>query len=362
LGEAEESFVQRIGLVVHTGRAEAVRAADVVRQWCAAHDVTCVDLDVWSKPRRHSRDEVSAVGELDLVVTIGGDGTFLRGVRVAVAADCPVMGVNVGRVGFLTDVRPEDVGTALDLVCAGAVRIDDRLTLTMRASRPLSIPPGLDSLLHYGRGPMLPPPPVRDGSAETVGWGVALDVTAVNDVVLEKLARDRQASMGVYLGSRLFATYSADALVVASPTGSTAYSFAAGGPVVSPYLDAVIFTPVAPHMIFDRSIVISAREVVGVRVLDGSSQVAVSVDGQLRGVLDPGDWVGVYAASKRARLLRFNPDDFYDRLRGRFSLADAPAAAADNHGGAPLVFRPSDPVPPDLQHLRIPPAEAAERA
>ena len=353
----------RIGLVVHTGRAESAEPADAVRRWCAAHGMTAVDVDVWSKPRRHSKDEVSAVGQLDLVVTIGGDGTFLRGARVAVAADCPVMGVNVGRVGFLTDVRPQDVGAALDQVRAGTVRVEDRLTLTMRASRAFGIPPGLDSLLHYGRGPMLPPPPVRDGSAETVGWGVALDVTAVNDVVFEKLARDRQASLGVYLSSRLFATYSADALMVASPTGSTAYSFAAGGPVLSPYLDALIFTPVAPHMIFDRSIVISAREVVAVRVLDGSSQVAVSVDGQLRGVLDPGDWIAVYAASRRAKLLRFSQDnDFYDRLRGRFSLADAPAAVADDHGGAPLVYRPSGPIPPDLERLRLPPAASAQPA
>jgi NAD+ kinase len=349
--------VHRIGLVVHSGRAEARDAGGAVRTWCTEHAVSCMDLDVWDEPRRHSRDEVSAVGRLDLVVTIGGDGTFLRGVRVAVAADCPVMGVNVGRVGFLTDVRPEDTRRALDQVRAGSVRVEERLTLTLRASRPLSIPPGLDTLLKYGRGPSLPPPPVRDNSTAAVGWGVALDVTAVNDVVFEKLSRDRQASLGIYLGSRLFASYSADAVIVGSPTGSTAYSFAAGGPVLSPYLDAVIFTPVAPHMVFDRSIVLSAEEVIGVRVLDRSGQVAVSVDGQLRGVLDPGDWVGVYAASKRAKLLRFGEGDFYDRLRGRFSLADAPAAAADNQGGAPLVYRPSDPVPPDLAHLRLPPVE-----
>src|SRR4029078_8553243 len=91
----------------------------------------------------------------------------------------------------------------------------------------------------------------------------------------------------------------------------------------------LIFTPVAPHMIFDGSILISAREVMAVRVLDGSSQVAVSVDGQLRGVLDPGDWIAVYAAARRVKLLRFNPDDFYDRLRGRFSLGPARGAGAE---------------------------------
>lgn len=347
--------MHRIGLVVHTGRAVARDAAVEARLWCAEHDVLCVDLDVWSDQRRHSRDEVSAAGPLDLVVTIGGDGTFLRGVRMASVAMCPVMGVNVGRVGFLTDVRPEDIRVALDEALAGTARIEDRLTLTLRASRALTIPPGLETLIRYGRGPSLPPPEVRDSSEAVVGWGVALDVTAVNDVVFEKLARERQASIGIYLGARLFATYSADAVVVASPTGSTAYSFAAGGPVLSPYLDAVIFTPVAPHMIFDRSIVISTREIIAIRVLGGSGQVAVSVDGQLRGVLDPGDWVAVHASPTPAQLLRFGDADFYDRLRRRFSLADAPAASADDVGGSPVFYRPAGPLPPDLEDLLLPP-------
>jgi len=169
----------------------------------------------------------------------------------------------------------------------------------------------------------------------------------------DKLARDRQASMGVYLSSRLFATYSADALIVASPTGSTAYSFAAGGPVLSPYLDALIFTPVAPHMIFDRSLVLAADEPAAVRVLTHSGQVAVSVDGQLRGVIDPGDWMAVYAGRRRARLVRLRPSDFFERLRSRFHLADAPAAAAD--GDAPLEYRPDTPRPADLRHLYMAP-------
>jgi NAD+ kinase len=94
--------------------------------------------------------------------------------------------------------------------------------------------------------------------------------------------------------------------------------------------------------------------VIGVRVLDRSGQVAVSVDGQLRGVLDPGDWMGVYSGPTRIRLIRVQDVDFYDRLRDRFSLADTPAAAADD-AGVPLVYRPRDPVPPELRGLRLPP-------
>lgn len=354
-----DGVLQRIGLVVHGGRRRAVEAAEVVRGWCTEHGVAWVDIDVWDDdaPRRSAHEEAARAGRLDLLVTLGGDGTFLRGVRVASAAgDVAVLGVDVGRVGFLTEVGVDEVAEALEAVHHGRARYEERLTLTMRASRQLEVPSGMEALLRYGRGPALPPPRPRPGMPET-GWGVPLEITAVNDVVFEKLARDRQASLGVYLGDRLFAAYSADALVVASPTGSTAYSFSAGGPVLSPRLAGLVLTPVAPHMVFDRSLVLAADEAVSVRVLERSGQVAVSVDGQLRGVLDPGDWVAVYAAPWRARLVRLHPSDFYGRLRARFGLADAPAAAADSDGGAggaPLVNHPDEPAPPDLQHLFFP--------
>jgi len=186
-------------------------------------------------------------------------------------------------------------------------------------------------------------------AADDVGWGVPLDVVALNDVVFEKLARDRQASIAVYASGRLFASYSADALIVASSTGSTAYSFSAGGPIVSPGLDALVVTPVAQQMVFNRNLVLAARdERVGVRVRERSGQVAVSVDGQLRGVLDPGDWVSVYAGPKQARLVGLAKVDFFDRVRNKFRLADAPRSSAD--GSAPEVYDPSAPLPPDLAH------------
>jgi NAD+ kinase len=175
---------------------------------------------------------------------------------------------------------------------------------------------------------------------------MALDVTALNDVVFEKAARDRQASLAVYLSGRLLAFYSADAVIVSSPTGSTAYSFAAGGPIASPRLDAVIFTPVAPHMSFNRSIVLSRYERLGIRVLERSGQVVVSVDGQPRGLLDPGDWVSVYPARRRARLARMTDPVFVERLRSKLGLTDAAAALAD--GSAPAVYAPIEPLPPDM--------------
>ncbi|WP_238007071.1 NAD(+)/NADH kinase [Dactylosporangium sp. AC04546] len=346
-------MIDRIGLVVHGGRPAAVSAAGSVRRWAEERAIQCVDIDVWDSSsegvRLRPAEEAARAGDPGLIVTVGGDGTFLRGVRVAAAIDAMVLGVDVGRVGFLTEVEANDVAAALDAVHAGQFAVDPRLTLTMRASRPLEIPSDMQVLLRYGRGPALPPPQVRPSDATQVGWGVPLDVVALNDVVFEKLVRDRQASLAVYVSGRLFASYSADALIIATSTGSTAYSFAAGGPIVSPHLDALIFTPVAPHMVFNRSLVLAARDQrVAVRVLDRSGQVAVTLDGQLRGVLDPGDWVSVYAGPHRAKLVRLAEHDFLGRVRDRFRLADAPAALAD--GSAPLMYSPTEPLPQNLRH------------
>ncbi len=346
-------MIGRIGLVVHGGRSQAVAAADEVHRWADANGIPCRDCDVWSSAQdegRHSAvDEAARAGNPDLIVTVGGDGTFLRGVRVAMAVDALVLGIDTGRLGFLTEVEADELVGALDAVHAGQASIDERLALSMRASRPLHIPPYMESYLHPERIPAVSPAEEHVGDIEQVGWGVALDVVGLNDVVFEKVIRSRQASLAVYISGRLFAYYSADAVMVATSTGSTAYSFAAGGPVVSPHVDALLFTPVAPHMAFNRSLILDAHhERVSVLVLERSDRVAVSVDGQLRGVLEPGDWVTVHAAPHRARLARIAQLDFLGRVRDRFGLADAPAAVAD--GAVPAVYSPGQPLPPDLAH------------
>jgi NAD+ kinase len=337
-------------LVTHGGKPEAQQVADVVRSWAAGHGVHCADVDVWSSGVDRLDDELEAAraGSPDLIVTIGGDGTFLRGIRVAAVLDALVLGVDLGRIGFLTEVAVDQVVSALAAVHEGRSLVETRMTLTMRASRPLEVPPNLKSFLQYGRGPALPPPAVGKVDPREVGWGVRINVAALNDVVFEKLVRDRQASLAVYVMSRHFASYSSDALIVSTPTGSTAYNFAAGGPILSPRMDALVFTPVAPHMVFDRSLVLSSAERIGFIVLERSGPVTVSVDGQLRGVLQPGDWVSVFASEYRPRLVRLLDTDFLGRVRSRFHLADADAAVAD--GDVPAVYDPGTPPPPDMVH------------
>ncbi|MFB7054118.1 NAD(+)/NADH kinase [Streptomyces vinaceus] len=343
--------VARIGLVVHQGHASALAAARDVHAWSEQHAIPCTDIDVWSTghDRRSGREEAHAAGDPDLVVTLGGDGTFLRGARIAVKTGASVLGVDLGKVGFLTEVPVADVVAALEAVRRDEALVEERMTLTMRASRQPEVPAEMEAFLCYGRGPALPPPPVRATTSTTVtgnGWGIPLDVNALNDIVVEKLARDHQVAAGVYISGRLLAAYSADALVVATPTGSTAYSFAAGGPVLSPHMDAVVFTPIAPHMTFNRTVVAAPDEPVAIRILPHSGRAAISIDGQPRGVLDPGDWIGVYRAPQRLRLIRLHPTDFYGRLRDRFRLTDAPATATD--GESAPFFHPNSPVPTEL--------------
>ena len=326
-------LVSAVGLVVHTGKARAVAAGDTVRRWAADHGIRCTEIDVWSVDkadgRLHAAEEAARAGRPELVVTVGGDGTFLRGTRVAARIGAVILGVDVGRVGFLTETAIDGINEALDAVLDGRFTVDERFMLTLCASRPLAIPPGIEALLRYGRGPTLPAPPVRERHSTDPADGVPLDILALNDVVFEKLARDRQASTGVFVNGKHFASYSADAVIVSTPTGSTAYSFAAGGPLLSPRMDGLVFTPVAPHMSFNRSLVLGADERVAVQVLDNSGQVAVSVDGALRGVLDPGDWISVHGGTQRARLVRLHDVDFLGRVRGKLGLADAAAALAD---------------------------------
>jgi NAD+ kinase len=333
--------INAVGLVVHTGRAQAVAAATQVHEWAAGHGLGCTDIDVWSvggaDGRLHAAEEAARAKSPQLIVTIGGDGTFLRGVRVAAVIDAAVLGVDVGRIGFLTETEVPDLTAALDSVLSGQFTVDERLLLTMCASRELSIPPGIEALLRYGRGPMLPPPTVRTRHASDPLDGVPLDILALNDIVFEKLARDRQASVAVYVNGQLFASYSADGVIVSTPTGSTAYSFAAGGPLLSPQMGALVFQPVAPHMSFNRSLVLGPQERISVQVLERSGQVAVSVDGALRGVLDPGDWITVHAGVPKARLVRLGELDFLSRVRNRLGLYDAAAAVADGAPTAPAA-------------------------
>jgi NAD+ kinase len=292
------SRIEKVGVVVHPGRPPAVELGKLLAGWAEEHGI---ELRTLAAERGCIGEDVPCVDEpdfapgLDLVVSLGGDGTLLRALGLVLTGQVPALGVNAGRLGFLAEVEPHGLGAALDAVWAGSYRVERRTSLAAR---------------------------VMVGGRE-----VAEDL-AVNDVVLEKAARERLAHVAVRIGDGgPFARYAADGVMVASPTGSTAYSFSAGGPIVSPRLDAMLFTPIAPHMVFNRSLVLHPDEVVRLEVLP-DNPVIVSVDGRPARELPPGAVVEVRRGRHDALLVRIERSDFYRLVRSKFRLAD-PAATDD---------------------------------
>jgi len=293
---------RRVGAVVHPGRPAVLDLGKKLAGWAAGRGV---ELRTLNDERGCLGQEVPCVEPaefpdgLDLVVVLGGDGTLLRALGLVLEAEVPVLGVNLGRLGFLTEVEPDRLGHALEAVWAGRSWVERRTTLSVRI---------------------------------LVGGEVVAEDLAVNDVVLEKSPKERMAAVALYVGDGLFARYAADGLIVATPTGSTAYSFSAGGPIVSPRMNAMLLTSIAPHMVFNRSLVLDPDEVVRLEVLPESPRVVESVDGRAVRELDPGTLVEVRRGSHPALLVRVTSTDFYSLVRSKFRLADA-GETMTNHEG-----------------------------
>jgi NAD+ kinase len=216
-------------------------------------------------------------------ISLGGDGTMLRAVQLT-ARDCvPVMGVNVGLLGYLAEVDPAGYDNALARVVAGDYAVENRMML--------------EAVL-------------GDRS-----W------LALNEAVVEKLEPGHTVRLKVAIAGADFTTYAADGLIVATPTGSTAYSLSARGPIVSPTHRALLLTPVSPHMLFDRSLVLSPDEPVEIEVI-GHRSATLSIDGQPTATLEPGVTVLCRPAEVTARFVRFGDRRFHQILKTKFGLAD----------------------------------------
>jgi NAD+ kinase len=223
-----------------------------------------------------------------LVMSFGGDGTFLRAARVARQVDAPVIGVNVGRLGFLAEIDPQAVPEVLPVLASGRFSIEDRSTLEVTVRSPA-------------------------GDIVSRGW-------ALNDVAVEKVARQRLVRLEVTIGTTPFASVAADAVIVATSTGSTAYALSAGGPIVNPSLDAMLIVPVAPHSLFDRTVVTDLGDLVTVSVGEDQDGALVSTDGMDPVVVAPGGSVVVEGGARPVRVARVGDPDFFGRVRRTFRL------------------------------------------
>ena len=286
-----------LALSLHGGRPEAVAVGVSVCRW--ASDAGHVVVTSPSEGEILVAAGAPSVGldgpdvAVDLVVAIGGDGTMLRATRRAVAADADVLGINLGQLGYLAEIEPGGWEAALVGYFAGHHQLTERLLVAS------SITVGAPGL---GDATVVFPP-------------------ALNEVVIEKQALGRTVRLGVSIDGEFFTSYVADGLIIASPTGSTAYALSARGPVVAPTLRALLLTPVSPHSLFDRSLVLEPTSTVDVAVM-GDRSAGLAVDGEHLSMLEPGTTVSVTADHRPARIVSFRARDFHKILKAKFGLSD----------------------------------------
>lgn len=279
-----------VAFVVHPERPEAAAAAASGERWLSERGHRALRM-ADAQSGRHG-DGVAPppvpLADVDLAVSLGGDGTMLRTVNAAAAKGVPVLGVNLGRLGYLTEVEPSGLEAALERFLAGDYEIEERVTLEVV---------------------------LRCGRAEEVVH------PALNEAVVEKTVPGHTVRLALSVAGRPFVTYAADGVLVSTPTGSTAYNLSVRGPILSPQVRALVVTPISPHMLFDRPLVFEPSEPVDLEVLEPRPAVAV-VDGQSVATLQPGDVVSCRQGPVPARFVTFGRRDFRAIVRNRFGLAD----------------------------------------
>jgi NAD+ kinase len=277
-----------VGLVPHHARAKAVaeRAAEWLEQAGASVRVPAADAAVTGLERFAAPGHFAS--GLTFAVSLGGDGTMLRTIDLVGTEGIPVLGVNMGHLGFLTEIDPEQLEWGLERVLSGDYLVSDRMVLSVTVT---------------SEGP----------AAGT--W------LALNEAVLEKVSSGHLVRLAVSVNGKFFTTYAADGVIVATPTGSTAYNFSARGPIVSPGHRCLLLTPVSPHMLFDHPLVLGAEETLGFEVA-GPAPVGLILDGREVGNLSAGDVVICREGPTPARLISFTPRDFHQLLKSKFGLAD----------------------------------------
>jgi len=276
--------VKRIGFAYNPTNADATELAERAAGWCRMRGI-----DHWTLQADDIAHELVELPSTDVVFVLGGDGTFLRAVRAVAEVDVPILGINLGKVGFLSKAEAGELESVLALVVAGDFRIDERMALEGRILR--------------GDKPI-------DGDRHV----------ALNDIVVARGSLARVCRLDVAIDGTHLATFLADGLIVSSPTGSTGYSFSAGGPIVDPVSRNLIITPIAAYLSAFRSVIVGPRQVVRCTVVD-AHEALVSIDGREDLQLQVGDVVEVQAMERPIRLVEpAGALSYWDLLRHKVEL------------------------------------------
>jgi NAD+ kinase len=296
----------RLGLVLHP-RSDPTPVAERLMSWARSHNKQVIaDARDAARlpPDVEPVSEAQLASQADVLVSLGGDGTMLGALRLVAHRPVPILGVNLGSLGFLVEVEPHELDAALDRLDSGEYTIEEHSAAVL-----------------------------TDGGEESM---------AFNDIAVASVPGEGSVHASLTVMGRPSGRYRCDALVIATPIGSTAYSYAAGGPLVSPMLDAVIVSPVAPISGISRPAVISAAEPITLALLEGSGQPALQVDGTIVRRIQPGEELGVRLRPQAGLVVRLDPERYQRRAQVKLSLLDLPYLPGEMRdalpGGDPVAL------------------------
>lgn len=279
-------------VVTHTGRPEAVRSAALVVERLSRAGIEVRVLDEEASELHCSGVQVvpasaAAAEGAELVMVLGGDGTILRAADLARRSGTPMLGVNLGHVGFLAEAEREDLTSTVERVVERRYHVEERMTIDVTVR--------------------------RNGEVAATTW-------ALNEATVEKAERERMLEVVVEIDGRPLSNWGCDGVVCATPTGSTAYAFSAGGPVVWPEVEAMLVVPISAHALFARPLAVSPRSVVAIEVLPDTPRAVLWCDGRRTVGLPPGARVEVRRGAIPVKLARLHRTPFTDRLVTKFGL------------------------------------------
>lgn len=289
-----------MAVVVREPGSEIVEVTDRLSDWLAERDISVTVEEVDGRTQAGETSLDVSKSRVDLVIALGGDGTLLRAARATVGTGVPVLGVNLGRLGFLTAFPDDELEAGLETVVSGQALLDYRFTLRARI--------------------------------EGEGKGSDGNLFALNDIVVHTSGAARVTPLTLHVGSgdarEEIGSFAADGVILATPTGSTAYSMSAGGPIIVPEVECIVVTPICPHSLAVRPLVIPATEEVSVSSLDPAAEHQVTVDGQVERVLAPTDAVIVSREAHPVKLVRLPGQTFFGTLRRKLNWAARPPERA----------------------------------
>jgi NAD+ kinase len=283
--------VRSIGLFVKWHQQDAVRLAGEVAEWLAARGIeVLVDETLAADlPAARSCPAAAIAAEVDLFIVLGGDGTLLSVSRLVEERRTPILGINLGSLGFLTEVTRDETIPVLERLLAGELEVSERLRL--------------DVIIR------------RDG-VEVARYRV------LNDLVINKGALARIIDMEAWVDDTYLTTFKADGLIVATPTGSTAYNLSAGGPIISPTLHCLVISPICPHMLTNRPIIVSDEALIRIQVKFQDEEVALTADGQVGMPLHGGDVVEIRRSPHPTMLVISPTKDYFQILRTKLKWGE----------------------------------------